>query len=115
VKEGTPAHSYANEKLKKSRIVMHRGTEACVRAVISGAADAFVYDQLTVRDHQKKHPEKTRAILKPLTSEPYAFAVRKGDDHFVKRVNAFLERMRATDELEEILARHGALVRVAKD
>ncbi len=67
----------------------------CTSEVALGRADAFLYDQLSVVGAASKHAETTRAILEPLTREPYAMALRHGDAKMVARVNAFLAAARA--------------------
>ena len=63
--------------------------------VALGRADAFLYDQLSVLGASKKHADTTRAILTPLTREPYAMAARHGDTRMVARLNEFLAAIRA--------------------
>jgi len=66
----------------------------CANEVALGRADAFLYDQLSVLGASKKHAKTTRALLAPLTHEPYAMAVRRGDTMFVERINRFLADIR---------------------
>jgi polar amino acid transport system substrate-binding protein len=66
----------------------------CASEVAFGRADAFLYDQLSVLGASRKHSETTRAILTPLTREPYAMAARHGDTKMIDRVNAFLATIR---------------------
>jgi len=108
VKQGTTGQVAAG-RLFPDAAVTKRKTEAeCVADLLEGRADAFLYDQLTVQAYHEEHPEKTRALLEPLTSEPYGFAVAKGDERFVKRINGFLAKIRESGRYEEILAAHDA-------
>ena len=72
---------------------------ACVLEVVSGRADAFIYDQLSIGRHHAQNPETTHAILKPFTYEPYAIAIKSGDFDFLNWLNIFLETIKADGQL----------------
>jgi polar amino acid transport system substrate-binding protein len=67
---------------------------SCVSEVATGRADAFLYDQLSILGASRANPGTTRALLTPLTREPYAMATRHGDEKFVERLNEFLRTIR---------------------
>jgi len=81
---------------------------ACALEVVQGRADAFLYDQLSILRHHQQNPKTTRALLEPLTKEPYAMACRRGDQKFVDRLDAFLETIRADGRYDRIYAEHFA-------
>ncbi len=95
VKLGTTGAADAPKRFPKATITTFETEGACALEVVNGRADAFLYDQLSVVQHHRKNPETTRALLKPLTHEPYAMAVRKGNRELLDQVNAFLARIRA--------------------
>jgi len=74
----------------------------CANEVANGRADAFLYDQLSVVNSTKKHSKTTRAILKPLTKEPYAMAVKHGDTKMAERINEFLRKIRADGRYDKL-------------
>lgn len=77
------------------RVTVMQAEGECASEVAFGRADAFLYDQLSVLGASRKHAETTRALLEPLTREPYAMAVRHGDGRMAARVNEFLAAARA--------------------
>jgi len=95
VKLGTTGAADAPKRFPKATITILETEGACALEVVNGRADAFLYDQLSVMQHHRKNPDTTRALLKPLTHEPYAMAVRKGNRELLGKVNAFLAKIRA--------------------
>lgn len=108
VKLGTTGDLYASKHFKNSEITRLDTEGACALEVVQGRADAFLYDQLSILRHHKQNPETTRALLEPLTREPYAMACRLGDTKFVDRLNRFLETIRADGRYDRIYAQHFA-------
>ncbi len=95
VKQGTTGDVNARRLFPDAEIIKLQNEGECALDVVNGRAEAFLYDQLTVLHFHRMHPETTRALLQPLTKEPYAMAVRKGDTAFVARLNRFLEDFRS--------------------
>ncbi len=95
VKTGTTGDLIAKKRFPKARINRFKDETACVREVVTGRADAFIYDQLSIAKHQKQNPKSTYALLKPFTYEPFAIAIRKGDFDFLNWLNLFLETIKA--------------------
>ena len=63
VKSGTSGEVYAARHLSKATVRVLDKEAMCVLEVVQGKADAFIYDQLAVYTHWKKHPTTTRANL----------------------------------------------------
>ncbi len=95
VKTGTTGDLIAKQRFPKARINRFKDETACVREVVTGRADAFIYDQLSIAIHHKQNPKTTIALLKPFTYEPFAIAIRKGDFDFLNWLNLFLETIKA--------------------
>jgi len=72
--------------------------------VANGLADAFIYDEPQVRVFAAMYRDKTVGIFEPLTYEPLAWAIRKGDPDFLNWLNNFLAQVRGDgrwDQLKE--------------
>ncbi|UCE33449.1 MAG: transporter substrate-binding domain-containing protein [Deltaproteobacteria bacterium] len=72
--------------------------------VANGLADAFIYDEPQVRVFAAMYRDKTVGIYEPLTYEPLAWAIRKGDPDFLNWLNNFLAQVRGDgrwDQLKE--------------
>ena len=70
--------------------------------VANGIADAFIYDEPQVRVFAAKYKESTVGIYTPLTYEPLAWAIRKGDPDFLNFLNNFLRQTRGDGRWDQI-------------
>jgi polar amino acid transport system substrate-binding protein len=70
--------------------------------VANGLADAFIYDEPQVRVFAAMYRDKTVGIYEPLTYEPLAWAIRKGDPDFLNWLNNFLAQVRGDGRWEEL-------------
>lgn len=95
VKLGTTGDIESRKLFPDAHVVKFDQENACALEVATGRADAFLYDRHSIVGHQRNNPETTRAILEPLSEEPYAMAVRLGDTKLVERLNRFLRDFRA--------------------
>jgi polar amino acid transport system substrate-binding protein len=101
VKKGTTGHQYA-ATLKQARVLVLDKESAAVMEVAQGKADAFLYDSLSVFRNQRRHPDTTRAILRPFREETWAIGLRPGDDTLRRQINEFLEAFRAAGGFERL-------------
>jgi polar amino acid transport system substrate-binding protein len=102
VKKGTTAHNYATANLKRARVLVLDKESSAVLEVVQGKADAFIYDSMSVFKHRARHPDKTRAVLRPFREETWAVGLRLGDDELRRQVNAFLADFRAKGGFERL-------------
>ncbi len=98
-KIGTTGETYIRQHHPQNPLTVLDDEINCVAEVANGTADAFIYDQLSIYTHQKKHPSKTRALLQPLRSEAWAMGLKKGNTALLTKVNAFLATFRASGRL----------------
>jgi len=70
--------------------------------VANGIADAFVYDEPQVRVNAAKYKDTTVGLFEPLTYEPLAWAIRKGDPDFLNFLNNFLAQTRGDGRWDQI-------------
>ncbi|NDC54483.1 MAG: amino acid ABC transporter substrate-binding protein [Planctomycetia bacterium] len=102
VKKGTTGHQYASTSLKKARLLVLDKESAAVMEVAQGKADAFIYDSLSVFRSQRRHPDTTRAILRPFREETWAIGLRPGDDAFRRQIDEFLDEFRKSGGFERL-------------
>jgi polar amino acid transport system substrate-binding protein len=69
--------------------------------VANGLADAYIYDEPQVRVFAAKYKDTTMGIFDPITYEPLAWAIRKGDTDFLNWLNNFLRQVRGDGRWEE--------------
>lgn len=106
VKLGTTGDLITGKLFPKAQVNRYKDETACVREVVTGRADAFLYDQLSISKHHKENPETTRAILKPFTYEPFAIAIRKGDSDFLGWLNLYLDTIKADGRYQELYEKY---------
>ena len=106
VKLGTTGDLITGKFFPKAQVNRFKDETACVREVVTGRADAFLYDQLSISKHQKQNPDTTHAILKPFTYEPFAMAVRKGDFDFLGWLNMYIETIKADGRYDELYQKY---------
>jgi polar amino acid transport system substrate-binding protein len=70
--------------------------------VANGLADAFIYDEPQVRVFAAMYRDKTVGIYEPLTYEPLAWAIRKGDPDFLNWLNNFLAQVRGDGRWDQL-------------
>ena len=102
VKKGTTGHQYAATTVRRARLLVLDKESAAVMEVAQGKADAFIYDSLSVYRSHARHPDTTRAVLRPFREETWAVGLRRGDESFKRQVDDFLDRFRATGGFEKL-------------
>ncbi|OPX26302.1 MAG: amino acid ABC transporter substrate-binding protein [Campylobacteraceae bacterium 4484_166] len=90
---------------KNAKIITFESESDAVSEVLSGNADAMVYDQpYNVTFMAGKGGEKLVHLDTPLTYEPLGWAIRKGDPDFLNWLNNFL-RQAQDDKVEDFAAK----------
>ena len=102
VKLGTTGHAYATKKVQRAQVRVLEQESTCVLEVVQGKADAFIYDQMSTFKNWQRHPDTTRAILKPFQEESWAIGVRKGNAELLEEINAFLKDFRGRGGFDEL-------------
>ena len=106
VKRGTTGDINVKRLFPNAKVTRLETEADCALEVVNGRADAFIYDQLSIVKHNEANPKTTRALLTPLTKEPYAMAVRLNDKARVNRLNKFLDDIRADGRYEKMRKKH---------
>jgi polar amino acid transport system substrate-binding protein len=70
--------------------------------VANGVADAFIYDEPQVRVFAAKYKDTTVGIFDPITYEPLAWAINKGDPDFLNWLNNFLRQVRGDGRWDQL-------------
>lgn len=93
-KLGTSAEVAIKKFYKKAKIITFETEADAASEVLNSKADAFVYDQpYNVLFMSDKGKGKLIHLDTPLTYEPLAWAIRKGDPDFLNWLNNFLRQM----------------------
>ena len=84
----------AERLMPKATLRLFKSEAEGALQVANGLADAFIYDEPQVRVNAAKYKDTTLGIFEPLTYEPLAWAIRKGDPDFLNWLNNFLAQVR---------------------
>ncbi len=90
VVKATTGHLWAMKNLPQATVLVLATETTCAMEVVQGKADAFIYDQLSTLRNWQRHPEATRALLKPFKEESWAIALRKGNEELRGQINQAL-------------------------
>jgi len=102
VRQGTTGEVWARANLRAASLLALDKESSAVLEVLQGRADAFLYDQMSVWQNWRQHPDGTRPVLEPVNREHWAVGLRLGDDVLREKVNAFLREYRAAGGFERL-------------
>jgi polar amino acid transport system substrate-binding protein len=92
----------AEKMMPKATLRLFKDEATGALQVANGLADAFIYDEPQVRVNAAKYKDTTLGIFEPLTYEPLAWAIRKGDPDFLNWLNNFLKQIRGDGRWDQI-------------
>ncbi len=76
---------------------------SAVLEVAQGNADVFIYDPLSIVNHQKNFPDTTLAILEALpNTQGWGIAMRKGEEDLRKDINEWLKKAKTDGTFKDI-------------
>lgn len=104
VKVGTTGFLYATENLPNAEINTVDKADTAILEVAQGKSDAFLYDQMSIYRSQKEYPDTTIALLEQFQeeSEPWAMAVKLGNDELVEEINAFIDDYKSKGGFDDL-------------
>jgi len=92
----------AEKLMPKATLRLFKDEATGALQVANGLADAFIYDEPQVRVFAAMYRDKTIGIYEPLTYEPLAWAIRKGDPDFLNWLNNFLAQLHGDGRWEKL-------------
>ena len=92
----------AEKMMPKATLRLFKDEATGALQVANGLADAFIYDEPQVRVNAAKYKDTTVGIFEPLTYEPLAWAIRKGDPDFLNWLNNFLRQIRGDGRWDQL-------------
>jgi polar amino acid transport system substrate-binding protein len=93
-KLGVTGSFTAKKLMPKATLKEFKSENEGALQVANGMADAFIYDEPQVRVFAAKYKKQCFGIYKPITFEPLAWAIRKGDVDWLNWLNNFLRQVR---------------------
>ena len=92
-KLGVTGEIVTRKAFKKAKIRTFDTESDAASELLSGKADAFVYDQPFNVLYKARQGDKVVHLDKPLSYEPLGWAIRKGDPDFLNWLNHFLSQV----------------------
>ena len=109
VQIGTTGAEKAAE-LKEAGIVAEvktfNTTDVVMMELINGGVDAVINDLPVTNVYISRQPDKIVLVGEPLTSEAYGFAVQKGNEELLAKINAGLKNVIESGKYDEIQAKY---------
>lgn len=102
VSMGTTGDIAATKLLPKATIKRFDNSNNAALEVVSGRADAMVFDQPDIAVHAKKNAATTFGLLDPFTVENFGIAVIPGQPDLVQWLNTFLDSFVGTLEYQNM-------------
>jgi len=93
-KLGVTGSFTAKKLMPKATLREFKSENEGAMQVANGLATAFIYDEPQVRVFAAKYKKQCVGIFKPITFEPLAWAIRKGDVDWLNWLNNFLRQTR---------------------
>lgn len=108
IQTGTFMDPFMRTYLKNARLLALDRPGAREEAVLSGRADIFMTDYPYAQRMRFQHDwAEIITPPQPLAPTLYGFAVRKGDDAWLTRVNLFVQAIGKDGRLDKAAAKHG--------
>ncbi len=102
-KLGTTGEQATKRLIPKAKYISYETEQEGVLEVVNGKIDAFIYDlPFNSIAFSERGAGKIVHLDKPFTSEPIAWAVRKGDHDFLNWLNNFLNQIKIDGTYEKI-------------
>lgn len=92
----------AERLMPKAELKLFKTEAEGALQVANGLADAYIYDEPQVRVFAAKYKDTTMGLFEPLTYEPLAWAIRKGDPDFLNFLNNFLHQVRGDGRWDQL-------------
>jgi polar amino acid transport system substrate-binding protein len=106
VVQGTVSDSWLADNAPDAQAVRFPNDAAALSALKTKAVDGAVFDLATAETYAKENPDAKLSVVKSITTDlPHGFAVRKGNDELLKKIN---------DGLQEAIG-NGTWVRLHKE
>ena len=100
---GTTAEQTIKDLIPKAKYKSFANVGDAALDVVNGKADAFVFDLPYCVVFNAQHPKAKLVFLdRPLTYEPLAWGINKGDPDFLNWLNNFIRQMRNDGRYERI-------------
>jgi polar amino acid transport system substrate-binding protein len=102
VRQGTTGEVWTRATIQNAKILAVERESSAVMEVVQGKADAFVYDQMSVWENARRHPDATLALLAPVKTEQWAIGIKKDNRALAEQVNQALAELKTEGFFEKL-------------
>jgi len=102
----TEAQLEAGRRFDLATVIQVDNETSGVQAVVSGRADAYISDQISIWKLYQDYPGSTRAILQPFTQNHFHIAVARGQTAFRDRLDRFLEAILESGQYDDLYQKY---------
>ncbi|MDC3379216.1 transporter substrate-binding domain-containing protein [Planctomycetota bacterium] len=109
VARNTRPHRQALALIPNAHLVLYDTIQDASDALIAGNLNAIVHDDPYVRSWKLSHPQYAGSyteLVTPVTEEPIAMAIRKGDLEFLNWLNDYVFDVRHDGTVDQLYRRH---------
>lgn len=92
---------YEAGKIKEAVIL--DGLDTCMMQLINGDVSAVINDKPVTETYMKKQPDKIKMVGEALNAESYGFAVAKGNEELLEKINTGLANVIADGTYDELI------------
>lgn len=103
VQKGTTGDEVASKLTSDANMVRFDATTDAVTELKNGKVDAVVLDSFPAKIFVKQNSSTLKIVGKPLTSESYCIAIRKGNKALLNKVNQSLKTMKANGTIDKLV------------
>lgn len=99
----------ARSNFPNAKIQPYADLGECTAALAAGEVDALVHDAPYIRAWPLIHPSlaaRFAPLLKPVTDEPIAIAIRQGDPEFLRFLDVYVHEVRQDGTVATLFRRH---------
>lgn len=91
------------EEGKIKEAVILDGLDTCMMQLINGDVSAVINDKPVTEAYMKKQPDKIKMVGEALNAENYGFAVQKGNQELVDKINAGLKNIKEDGTFDKLV------------
>jgi ABC-type amino acid transport substrate-binding protein len=109
VQPGTPADMMVASTIEGAEVIRMNTDAESVQELVNGRLDAALMGVDSAEAFALQNSDAIQLIDTPLSGEPYAIAVQKGNAELLKVVNEALKELKDSGQLDEILDQYGII------
>jgi polar amino acid transport system substrate-binding protein len=108
VESGSFQHEYADEKIKKAKIIAYDGAAALLLALKTEKVDAVIAGEKIIETYLKEQDKEGKLVRldEKIEMPGVAIAVKKGNTELLGEVNKAIKKVLSTKEYKRLLAKY---------